>query len=172
MIFTIDTKIKNLMRFSGKSLPFTDKLLQFIYFIKSIFIAPKSVILWDNYFYSYRIISIDFVSRLGILILLICFVSFLLNRKNKFAKISFLWIIFSFLVLCLFGWGTQENGLILYSLYFFWAYVSLICLFINKVFKNKYVKIFIYFIIIFIMLYFNLSEFIKIVQFGIYHYYN
>lgn len=172
MIFTIDAKIKYLMRFSGNSLSFTDKLLQFIYFIKSIFIAPKSFVLENNYFYSYRIISVDFISRLGILLLLICFVSFILNRKNKFAKISFLWIIFSFLVLCLFGWGTQENGLILYSLYFFWAYVSLICLFINKVFRNKYVKIFIYFIIIFIMLYFNLFEFIKIVQFGIYHYYN
>ncbi|MBQ3759905.1 MAG: hypothetical protein IJJ91_02125 [Synergistaceae bacterium] len=32
-----------------------------------------------------------------------------------------MWLLYSFIILCVFGWGTAENGLILYSLYFSWA---------------------------------------------------
>ena len=172
MIFNAYNTFKLLMIFSGKELLFIDKLKQFLYFVSSIFIAPVGNVALFYKGYQYKLINIDFISIFGIEIILLCFISFIINRKNLFAKISFMWIIFSFVILCLFGWGTRENGLILYSLYFFWAYVSLISLLINKAFRNKYFKIFIYFIIIFIMLYFNLSEFIRIVQFGISYYSN
>ena len=35
------------------------------------------------------------------------------------AKISFGWVLFSAIILLFIGWGTAENGLILYSLYFY-----------------------------------------------------
>ena len=37
-----------------------------------------------------------------------------------------MWLLYSFIILCVFGWGTAENGLILYSLYFSWAAFILI----------------------------------------------
>lgn len=32
----------------------------------------------------------------------------------------------SFLLLCVFGWGTAENGLVLYVPYFAWAFLGLL----------------------------------------------
>lgn len=167
IVFKLYKDFTNLMTFSGKSVLFFDRLKQFFYFVKTIFISPVGIVEQIDGIYRYSLIKVDFVSRLGILIFLLCFVSFIINRKNIFAKISFFWVIFSFLILCVFGWGTQENGLILYSLYFFWAYISLIVLFINKIIKSRFLKLGIYSIIIIIMLYFNLSEFINIVRFGV-----
>lgn len=171
MSFEVVDKLTLLMRFSGKGLLFVDKLKQFLYFVSSIFIAPIGKSGVSDGVYRYKLIDIDFISVFGILIILLCFASFIINRKNIFARISFMWIIFSFVILCLVGWGTQENGLILYSLYFFWAYVSLIFLLINKI-KNNKLKMVVYVLLVLVMLYFNLSEFIRIVQFGISHYYN
>jgi len=34
------------------------------------------------------------------------------------------------------GWGTSENGLVLYTLYFGWAFVSLILLLIKRLFRQ------------------------------------
>lgn len=35
-----------------------------------------------------------------------------------------IWIGFSVFLLVILGWGTFENGLILYALYFAWAYIG------------------------------------------------
>lgn len=149
---------------------FIDRLNQFLYFVRSIFIAPSGQITGKIIKY-YRLINISSTSLTGIIILLTCILSFILNKKNKFAKISFLWIIFSFIILCIIGWGTKENGLILYSLYFSWAYVSLIYLLINKLIKNTKLKNTIFIILILIMLYYNTYEFTKIILFCLKYYY-
>ena len=114
-IFTLIDRFDFLMNFSGKSLSFMSKFKQFLYFVQSIFIAPSGNIVFSEGIPRYFLKEVNFICILGIIILSICFISFLLNRKKKIAIISFLWIIFSFLILCIFGWGTKENGLILYS---------------------------------------------------------
>jgi HAD superfamily phosphoserine phosphatase-like hydrolase len=159
----------NLMRFTGKGITFGNKFIMFTHFVSSIFVAPKGEIL--NYeFPSYRLSYFNSISILGIIILILCIISFIINRKNTFAKISISWIIFSFIILCVIGWGTKENGAILYSLYFFWPYVSLLCLLINKI-KKKNIKIFIYVLLIIIMLYFNFTRLIEILHFAFRYYY-
>ena len=144
--------------------------MQFLYFVQSIFIAPKSHILADTLPVAYRLDDVNFICLIGIAILILCLISFILNRKNKLALISFLWIIFSFLILCIFGWGTAENGLILYSLYFSWAYIVLIYLLIDKLIKNDKIKTILLFAIVIILLFFNIPEFLRIVKFGLTYY--
>ena len=132
--------------------------------MKSIFIAPAARIINNE---AYWLEPVKSISIIGVAILVICLISFIMNRKNKFAKISFLWIIFSFIILCVIGWGTQENGLILYSLYFGWAYISLIYMFINKIIKNDKIKTGIILLMCIVFCLVNIPEFIKIFEFGL-----
>lgn len=170
VFINIIQEITKLMRFAGQKLLFIDKLKQFLYFVQSIFIAPKSHILADTLPVAYRLDDVNFICLIGIAILILCLISFILNRKNKLALISFLWIIFSFLILCILGWGTAENGLILYSLYFSWAYIVLIYLLIDKLIKNDKIKTILLFAIVIILLFFNIPEFLRIVKFGLTYY--
>ena len=158
------------MVFSGVELTFVDKFQQFLYFVRSCFIAPSGQIVSIDGSLCYYLIDINFFSIIGSLILFICVISFIINRKNRMALIAFLWVIFSFLILCLFGWGTQENGLILYSLYFGWAYIILVYLFIDKIVKNLKLKYFVIIILCFIMLIINFNEFYNMIKFCIEYY--
>ena len=150
--------------FTGQNVLFINRLKQFTNFVKSIFIAPAASVINNE---AYWLDPVKTISIIGVAILVICLISFIMNRKNKFAKISFLWIIFSFIILCVIGWGTQENGLILYSLYFGWAYISLIYMFVNKIIKNDKIKTGIILLICIVFCLVNISEFIKIFEFGL-----
>ncbi len=170
LVFDLKNKINSLMVFSGVELTFVDKFQQFLYFVRSCFIAPSGQIVSIDGSLCYYLIDINFFSIIGSLILFICVISFIINRKNRMALIAFLWVIFSFLILCLFGWGTQENGLILYSLYFGWAYIILVYLFIDKIVKNLKLKYFVIIILCFIMLIINFNEFYNMIKFCIEYY--
>ena len=103
--------------------------------------------------------------------LVICLISFVINRKNKFAVVSFAWIAFSFVILGLVGWGSKENGMILYSYYFGWAFISLIVLLIEFIPKKlNILKYSLYGCAIIALLVFNTIGFAKIIQFGIEYY--
>ncbi len=160
-----------LNKFSGEKLEFLDKLKQFLYFVQSIFIAPRGrSLLYGGVIPLYHLYKVDFISVIGIIILVLCAISFIKNRTNKLSFISFLWIIFSFIILCLFGWGTQENGLILYSLYFSWAYLVLIYQLIGNLIKNKELKVIVIVSICVLLLCYNIPEFLRIVAFGVFYY--
>ena len=104
----------------------------------------------------------------GIGLLVLCIISFVLNRKNKFAKISFAWVAFSPVLLVLIGWGAKENGMILYTLYFGWAFISLFIMLINKIPKKLFViKHVLYSISLLTLLCFNIRGYIEIIKFGI-----
>lgn len=163
-------KFDSLMRFSGKELLFVEKFRQFLYFVKSVFIAPKGGIEFIEGVPCYRMIYVDFISRFGIVTLITCVVSVFLNRRNRMVVVSFLWVIFSFLILCVLGWGTMENGLILYSLYFSWAYGTLVYLFVDKIIKNKKIQFLLLGILCLVILSINVCELWNIVSFGIKYY--
>ena len=110
------------------------------------------------------------MSITGIIILGLLIVSFIINRKEKIAQVSALWILYSFIILCLIGWGTKENGLILYSTYFAWAFYSLFILLIKKITKNKRAFSIIMIIIIGIMFIFTSKELINILKFALKYY--
>ena len=166
--FDFILQIKSLMRFGGNGISFYDKILQFLNFVSSIFIGPKSNIAYVTGKYRYFMDKVNSINFLGLIIIVLCLISILIIKKNKIVIQSFIWILFSFVILCLLGWGTNENGLILYSLYFSWGYTVLIFLLINKVF-NKYSK----YIIIglsLIILTINIYHLSQILLFGIKYY--
>ena len=106
---------------------FEDKLFQYLTFVASCFVFPASHLDTTTYSYpSYQQTVITSPSILGILILCAALIGFIVSRKEKIAKISLAWILISYLILGLVGWGTLENGLVLYILYFSWPFFVLI----------------------------------------------
>ncbi|MBQ2854936.1 MAG: hypothetical protein IJE81_05630 [Oscillospiraceae bacterium] len=123
IIFNIASNVEKLTAFSGAKITLTDKLLQYTAFVSGCFVSPAAVIAdnpWGRI--SWQLVPAESVHTGGILILVLCAVSLFLNRKQTVTRVCGGWILFSFAVLILLGWGTQENGLILYALYFGWAF--------------------------------------------------
>lgn len=58
--------------------------------------------------------------------MILAIIGIFLCWDKKICRLSAFWIALSLLVLVGFGWGTQENGLILYALYFGWPYMVLL----------------------------------------------
>ena len=156
--------------FSGK-ITEEVKLNRFTHFIKELFFAAPGQVKIPKTFPSYISLDPINISIIGIAILLICIVSVFLNRKNNMAIISGIWVLFSIILLYVVGWGAPENGYILYSYYFGWAYLILYFLFFKKIFEKK-PKLFTGTIIatIVIMLITNIPVMYKIIEFGIMYY--
>lgn len=101
-----------------------NRLFMYFSFVSSYFFAPKCIALGDAWSQSYYFIfNIDFI---GVFLLLSCIVSYILTRKNVLSRISLYWIIISFIILVFYGLGSSENGLIIYCVYFGWAFMILI----------------------------------------------
>ena len=81
-----------------------------------------------------------------------------------------LWILFSFLVTVLIGWGTKEKCLVLYGLYFSWAYLGLIFMLLKKVFKKYNIFKIVIIVLSFLILLISLREFINILRFAVRYY--
>lgn len=159
-------------RSMGMDVSFMDRLYQYINFIASCFIAPKAMIDYSTFEHvSYQLQVSTGINILGFVLIMLMIASFVLNRKNQIAQISFGWLLFSFIILCLIGWGTAENGLIIYGIYFSWAYFILIALLLKQFLEKipRY-KTIVWCIIFIIMIYLNGKELWNIVEFGKEHY--
>ena len=160
----IISKIQELLSFSGQGLSLFDRLKQYTVFICSCFVFPSTQIV-EN---SIQQTAANSFNLFGIFIFVVATVSFFLNRKDSFAKISFAWICFSFVMLGVVGWGAKENGMVLYSLYFGWAFVSLLVLLVNKIPKKLItIKYVIYSAALLVLLFFNIQGIVEILKFGI-----
>lgn len=120
--------------FMGQNVSIFNKLIQYTAFPVACLLRPQAGITTVEDHYSWQLIPQNSLNTVGLIIIILSIVSFIVNRKNKFAKTSICWIAFSFLLLFILGWGTAENGLILYSLYFGWAFIILLHLLIEKIF--------------------------------------
>lgn len=130
-LFSQNTWIQN---FTGGSLAFSQRLLQYLVFLPNCFLFPEAQVLETGRGrISWWLTEPTAVSVLGIGILLLVLCSFLVNRKNKLSQLSFFWVCFSFVILCLIGWGTRENGLNLYALVFAWAIYVLLFQLVEKI---------------------------------------
>lgn len=107
---------------------------QYLSFISSCFISPNAVVdktTYDHISWQLSKGIITQINIIGIIIIALCLVSFIVNRKNMLTKISALWVCFSVILLGIVGWGSAENGMILYSLYFGWAFIVLLFQLVN-----------------------------------------
>ncbi len=131
--------------FSGQNLSFSDKIFQYIVFIKNYFVSPESAAIPNIHTpecLSWQLAPAEHLNIAGLIILIFCAVSFLINRKKTISKISAFWICFSFFITVIIGWGTAENGLILYSIYFGWAFFVLLFQLAERIcekFKCKFI---------------------------------
>ena len=132
VIYTLQSRITSLLGFTGQNLTLTDKALQYIAFVKSCFFAPDAGridmglrhVAFDHI--SWQLDSISQIDKAGMVILALICLSIWLNRKKKSALVAAGWVGFSLIILLFLGWGTGENGLILYSLYFGWGFLVLL----------------------------------------------
>lgn len=160
--------LENLMRFTGDKVLFSERFQQYTNFIYSCFFQPKVMMeFWD--FAIYWLEPVKMINYGGVFICVISIIGFVLNHDQKIIRIAFLWVIFSFVLLSIIGWGTSENGLILYALYFSWAFIILTFMAINKIplQKVKYISMVAICVCMFL---FNLHGLGKMIEFVIKYY--
>lgn len=127
IILNAALSLMDLNRFAGEALSLWEKLCQYTAFVAGCLWAPAAQVTentWGNI--SWQLVRSQSLNWAGIGILLLCLMSVVLNRRDKMTRLAGAWVVFSTLVLLAAGWGTQENGLILYALYFGWAIPALL----------------------------------------------
>lgn len=172
IILTAPEALGSLNRFSDAPLTLLDKVSQYLTFVCSTLWAPSAGPMANMLdMPSWKQAAVTGPSRLGLLILLLCGLSALLTRKQFMSRMAALWIGYSFLILVGLGWGTQENGLILYALYFGWAFWVLLYQLVRKVAARVPVLLPVLILpLTALLLWMNCREVARILDFAISHY--
>lgn len=174
LILTSFQRLQALLAFSGDKVAFRERMMQYVSFVKSCFMAPASEIIdFGNGFVCWRLRDITQWDIAGIVFIALVIVSFVINRKDKFTQVCFAWCLFSMIILEIAGWGTNENGLILYSLYFGWTYLALIVklgMTIVKKLKLEKIGVIVWLGMVVYLLYENLPKMILMYQFAVKYY--
>ena len=113
------------------------------------------------------------LNYIGLIIFVLALAGAFLNWDKKISKISLLWCIYSFVILCLIGWGTAENSLILYALYFSWSFYILIFLLVVKLEELTRIKFLvpvIFFAGLYVFARFNFPAIMELVNFAVKNY--
>ena len=176
VIMNLTNKASSLSGFTDVKLTVIDKFNQYTEFVKNLFLPPDADLSFAiEEHISWQLKEIDAVNILGILLIVCAIVGGILNRDKIISVVSLSWVGFSLVLLLVLGWGTTENGLILYSLYFGWAFLVLIYQLIEWVF-NKIRLGFVTPIVCVgmsaFLLYKNIPEIMRMIDFAIEHFPN
>lgn len=172
-------KIKALLRFSGTSLPFVERFHQYFQFVSSCLWAPASVVDTSTYNHvSYQLAAVTSPQWLGIALFILSLAVLGLVLNNPMAIVSGAWWLYSLVLLGLVGWGTLEKGLILYTLYFYWAPISLFFLGLSRLWPPHHQRLDAWGLVwttpILLFLtataWWNFQGFLALVSFGLTHY--
>lgn len=112
-------------KFMGESIPLMQRLWQYLAFAAGCFVAPDAGMTPALGWPSWQLLPAESVTPDGVAVLAMCVVGLVVGRRDRLVQISGWWCLFSALLLLGLGWGTAENGLILYGLYFSWAFYVL-----------------------------------------------
>ena len=133
----IPTYIEGYGYYAGGNVPLLSKLMQYVNFAGACLLAPASGVDFTTYRHvSWQMLPVTGWSVVGVIVILLALGGILLSFKDRFTRLCAVWLAFSFLLLGLVGWGTIDNGLMLYSLYFGWAFVSMAFRFLARVFAK------------------------------------
>ena len=127
IILGVASSLVDMNQFTGVKLTWMDKFFQYSAFLKSCLFAPAAEVtpnMWGNL--SWQLMPAKGVSIAGLALLLAAVISAVWNRNKKSSLLAAGWLGFSVAILFGLGWGTQENGLILYALYFGWVFPVLL----------------------------------------------
>lgn len=134
--YSLLAKIESLCSFTGEEISFSDRLRQFTGFVHDCFLAPAASVgeytLSSVPHIAWMLEPVEHINWFGVLLLALCLISAAWNWEERIARLSIYWIGFSLLLLVVLGWGTQENGLTLYVLYFCWAFFILLFMLIQR----------------------------------------
>ena len=162
-------RLKFVLSFSSyneaDTLTIGEKILQYLNLVKSLYIQPEVQIVGEM---NYRLSAVNSISVVGCLILFCVVIGFFATYKERLSQIGAFWILFSFGITVIVGWGARENGMILYALYFCWAFTILLMQLLKKVCErwNK-IGILIGYVLCTVMLIVNSKGIMELVQFGI-----
>lgn len=139
----IGTYIAGYAPYVGGDVAPLSKLMQYVNFVGSCLMAPASRVDFETYSHvSWQMLPVTSWRMLGFVVLAVALLGVLARPRAAFSKICGVWIGFSFLLLGVIGWGTIDNGLMLYTLYFGWAYVAMGFQLIDRVLeKHRTAKI-------------------------------
>ena len=174
VLATLPEKIDSLNKFTGKSVSLGGRVEQYTTFVHDIFLAPAASagltgtepathISWMH-------ASVDGLNLAGLVIFALALASLVLNRHNRAARMAGCWVLFSIVLLVGLGWGTQENGLILYALYFSWAYILLLFLLLlrlSRYLNARWLLVLFSLIIVALLAGVNIPGILDIVRFGL-----
>lgn len=134
VIFNLISEASLLKKFVGRNLTMMEKFCQYTAFIKNCFVAPDAGVNTTAVDHiSWQLNTVTGINFAGIVILALVIVSAVLNRDKKSSLLAAGWVAFSVVMLFGLGWGAKENGLILYSLYFGWAFLLLLFQLVEKI---------------------------------------
>ena len=137
----------------------------------SCFFAPKGIVTDKDGFFSYALAAPERINYIGLAIFILAAIAFIVSRKTKLSVTAFCWGLFAFLLLCVVGWGAPENGMVLYTLYFSWAFCILLFYLILKLAHEKVVPVSIAVLAVALsMIYLNGKGIAEIIRFGIQYY--
>jgi len=173
-LFNAFEKLSQLMYYTNPEITRSSigyKVYQFSHFGKNIILAPASMIFYDEDAWVFWQAIPTGISYIGLTIFFLSFFGALLSLRSVFARLCSLWVIFATFLLFVIGWGSVENGMILYSLYFGWAFIVLVFLFMEKIFANvKQVKYMLYAVVLMASIYFNSKGIMEMIKFGLEYY--
>ncbi len=134
ILYNLIAMFNSLKRFAGgEGVDFIHKIYMYTDFIRNCIIAPHAGAASPQGFISWQVNAAETISVIGIIIFILSVVSAILNRDKKTSLCAAEWIGFSVVMLLILGWGIAENGLILYSLYFGWAFLTLMFQLLEKI---------------------------------------
>lgn len=169
---TLEDKTTLFVKFmTTEELTFENKLEQYSEYIKNCFLTPSVEIRASNFCpVSIQLRQIDSFNFIGIAIFILSLIGFIVSRKEKLSQIAFSWVIFSTIILGILGWGAAENAMILYSLYFGWAFLVLLYQLVKWVCSKTKFKYSLYIatiLIIIILMIFNYQGVKELLEFAI-----
>ncbi len=144
LLFNLNQRVEALSVYAdidSSQLGPVNKIEQYLHFVYSILFSP-AVLFQDGVVL--QVLPQDIPPTIylsAIVISAVCVISAILFIKVRFVQCCFLWILFGFFLMGVMGWGSRENGMMLYSSYFGWAYIPLIVLPIYKITGNNYLKL-------------------------------
>ncbi|WP_336776046.1 hypothetical protein [Paenibacillus sp. MMO-58] len=172
LLLEVVSSVKENMEFTGAAISSGDKWLQYMNFVASCFVKPGAGVDKTTFEHvSYQLHTVHSLNILGLILMILAVAGFLLHYKQRFMKICVLWVSFSFVMLCVVGWGTAENGLILYSLYFSWAFMALLFMLIDKLLaRHHWVKYSVHALLLVVMIGLNAQGLYDLIRFGAEYY--
>ncbi|MCR4703771.1 MAG: hypothetical protein K5665_08925 [Saccharofermentans sp.] len=170
---TIDN-LAVLSLFTGKSIGYSERFLQYLNFVGGCFIAPASEeIMVEGLYFGWHLSEVTSVNYIGVAVIALSVLAFIITRKSKISRIALGWICLSMFVLIVIGWGIYENGLILYALYFGWPFYVLIFNLLKSAEDRLKTKIIIPLtsaVMVIVFLIFNIPELARLISFAISRY--